>query len=424
MEFHRNTNDKSCKKAESVRLGNFDAKIRPETLSRSPRAFRKPSSTPPYPLSALSPLNIGPPPSHCPSVPRPMMDSVFWRRDGAAVKSFVERSKPVSVADAALQKLNMVKAKAAAKLKAFDDDGDDNAVEETTPVPEEVSNLTKRIAAATEQLTDERAAANVYASIKEAIEGMDLYRCLSPHDVSQKTQNKALVAGDLLRRANLNCILNAILCVEGGAIDAMDDSVIKSGIRDTKTVTKAGAEIPRRAQETARILRRCLQAQVELDEMNTTPERIVEMLCPELDMTAVNSLCQRIYDRTGSSARMLDYEDMDEPPVDKKKGSALTGDPNNIAGLQKCKHCEELACQTFDRAMSDEERFSVFREKHAYWVRIRPRVRDWSLSRWQMWAATRPPWFSPAAISYVPDDMIPAEVSGSELSRTSHVIVS
>ena len=73
---------------------------------------------------------------------------------------------------------------------------------------------------------------------------------------------------------------------------------------------------------------------------------------------------------------MLDYEDFDEPQVYKGRDADLAGDPNNIAGLQKCRHCEELACQTFDRP-TDEERFKVFQEKHAYWAKIRSRVKDW-----------------------------------------------
>mmetsp|Transcript_7160 Transcript_7160/g.14078 ORF Transcript_7160/g.14078 Transcript_7160/m.14078 type:complete len:798 (-) Transcript_7160:63-2456(-) len=336
----------------------------------------------------------------------------IWLRDSGAVKSFVAHSKVVSHADRILANVFRLAAKEAAKLKALSDDLDEEkeVSEEPDNAPEAVKNLTKQIATASEALTDERVALNVCESLIEACEGEDAYGVLSPHYAEKKRNNPntPLVPGAVLSRSNLNSIVNAILCVEGGAIDFTDESIMKSSVEDTKTVTKAGVVIPRRAQEVARILRKCLVNQVESDEIETTPDRIREMLCPELDMSQVQSLCQRIYDRTGSSARMLDYEDIDEPQVYRGRDADLAGDPNNIAGLQKCRHCEELASQTFDRP-TDEERFKIFQEKHAYWARIRSRVKDWSLSRWQIWATTRPPWFSPKDISFVPDDMIPAE---------------
>ena len=227
------------------------------------------------------------------------MQTAIWLRDSGEVKNFVDRSKVVSFADASLEKINVLTAKAAAKLKALADegDGDDEEAtsEESDKVPEAAKNMTKQIAAAAQALTDERVALNVCESLIEACEGEDAYGVLSPHYASLKLNNPGtpLVPGEVLSRSNLNSILNAILCVEGGAINSMDESVIKSSVRDIKTVTKAGVVIPRRAQEVARILRKCLVAQVELDEMNTTPDRIVEMLCPELDMAQVQSLCQR-----------------------------------------------------------------------------------------------------------------------------------
>lgn len=101
----------------------------------------------------------------------------------------------------------------------------------------------------------------------------------------------------------------------------------------------------------------------------------MEALCPELDIKEVNRLIKRIYDRTGSSARIRELEDADQPVGFQGTYSLLDGDPNNLAGVNKCPNCVKEACAFYlEVGFTDEERFSVFRRKAANWKSIEHQV--------------------------------------------------
>ena len=126
-----------------------------------------------------------------------------------------------------------------------------------------------------------------------------------------------------------------------------------------------------------------------------------------MDLKEVTRLIKRIYDRTGSSARIRELEDIDKPMGYHGASSALDGDPNNIGGVVKCPNCAKDACSAFLDAMSDEERFSVFTHKRANWKNIENHVRDFCFARWEQWATARPYWFNPQTVAFVPDNFIP-----------------
>jgi len=189
--------------------------------------------------------------------------------------------------------------------------------------------------------TEDKIATNVEKALSSGCEGHDVYNVISKSEA--KGINAQLKPGAVLMRADLEALINCVVGHAGGVIDLDDRCVATAKVEDSNTTNKRGVVIPKMAQELARVLKRKVAARVELDQLRTTPQRIVDALCPELEggLKEVTRLIRRIYDRTGSSARIKELEDADEPVAYQGTTSALQGDPNNIGGVQKCPNCEK-----------------------------------------------------------------------------------
>ena len=70
----------------------------------------------------------------------------------------------------------------------------------------------------------------------------------------------------------------------------------------------------------------------------------------------------------------------------------------------------QYAIQLFRESTSDESRFdAVFGNHKSYREPIKHEVKTWLAERYPIWQLERPVWFSEAAISLIPDDMLSKE---------------
>mmetsp|Transcript_51946 Transcript_51946/g.62460 ORF Transcript_51946/g.62460 Transcript_51946/m.62460 type:complete len:738 (+) Transcript_51946:59-2272(+) len=131
-------------------------------------------------------------------------------------------------------------------------------------------------------------------------------------------------AGSMLSRMLLGGIINGISGKEGGVVEP--------------TLRPDVSKLPAELVSWARTLKLALVAKLEMDMMESTMPRIVEILCPEVSMAEVNAIRKRVYDTvvlrrgTGSSevANSLESEDL---PV------AARNSVHDIDKWKKCKVC-------------------------------------------------------------------------------------
>lgn len=159
----------------------------------------------------------------------------------------------------------------------------------------------------------------------------DTFNILDPS--FSKGKDQIHTPGAILSRMSLNGILNAIHGTPGGVFE---DPTSSSGIpKPELSNVKISADHIR----IGRHLIRAITARVEMDMLNSTPSRIVEMLCPEMTMTDVENVRKRIYNTvimgkgTHSSAAAAALEGEEDVPVAAKVAQ------HDLDKFKKCATC-------------------------------------------------------------------------------------
>ena len=79
--------------------------------------------------------------------------------------------------------------------------------------------------------------------------------------------------------------------------------------------------------------------------------------------------------------------------------------------------------RNFDTSKTDSEKFVVFAYHRSYYKSFEGKLKDWLIANWANWEEEKPDWFTAAAISRVPIDMLPpklvADLGGVEGARRS-----
>ena len=71
---------------------------------------------------------------------------------------------------------------------------------------------------------------------------------------------------------------------------------------------------------------------------------------------------------------------------------------------------KQYTVHRFRQEQSDELKFEIFRRTRAHWRAIEGEVREWVKERYPVWKLESPAWFTPLAISEIPDDILPKDV--------------
>jgi hypothetical protein len=155
----------------------------------------------------------------------------------------------------------------------------------------------------------------------------DAYNILDP-SVS-KGVDIVHVTGAIIARLTIGGLINALAGQPGGVVDttsakSLDGSEIATK-KETPIATAQNATMGV-IQAKSQGLSHLVGARLEVDMMQSTPKRIVEMLCPELTISEIAGVRRRIYDTvilgkgTNASANAEALENKDELPVAARTG--------------------------------------------------------------------------------------------------------
>ncbi len=157
--------------------------------------------------------------------------------------------------------------------------------------------------------------------------GRDAYNILDPS--FSKGADVVHVPGAIIARLTIGGLINALAGQYGGVVDTtstrpLDGSDIASK-KDTLIATAQKATMGM-INAKAMGLSHVISARLEIDMMQSTPKRIVEMLCPELTVSEILGVRRRIYDTvilgkgTNASANAEALENKDDLPVAARTG--------------------------------------------------------------------------------------------------------
>lgn len=155
----------------------------------------------------------------------------------------------------------------------------------------------------------------------------DTFHILDPS--FSKGKDQVHTPGAILSRLALHGVINAIHGAVGGVFEDPTNHSMPSPDK----------KIPLEEVRWAQKLLRAVNARVEMDMLNSTPSRIVEMLCPEMSMADVETIRKRIYQTvilgkgTNSSAAAAALEGEEDVPVAAKVAQ------HDIDKFKKCSTC-------------------------------------------------------------------------------------
>ena len=128
------------------------------------------------------------------------------------------------------------------------------------------------------------------------------------------------VPGAILTRISLGGMINAMAGVVNGVVNVNTSEALNPTQEDALIPTAQNHNISQ-LKTFATALTRSIKARLEMDMMDSTPARIVEMLCPEVTPDEMRSIRRRIYDTvvlgkgTNSSANAAALERDEDLPV-------------------------------------------------------------------------------------------------------------
>lgn len=182
---------------------------------------------------------------------------------------------------------------------------------------------------------------NLIQALQYASSNNDTFNILDPSFI--RGQNIVHTPGAILSRLSLAGVINAISGKPGGIFD------------DPTTTEAPPSDYPAENLKWARTFSRIVLAKIEIDMLESTPSRIVEMLCPDLGLNEVSAIRKRIYATvmlgkgTGSSAQAAALEGEEDVPVAAKIAQ------HDSEKFKKCKNCgnNDQASFVLDRKNGD-----------------------------------------------------------------------
>jgi len=167
----------------------------------------------------------------------------------------------------------------------------------------------------------------------------DVYRILDPSFA--RGTDVVHLPGSMLSRLTYGGLLNALAGQEGGLVDATSAQLIHTS-----------SSIPVELKMMAKVLQRAVSAKVEMDMLDSTCDRIVEMLCQDLSPVEFAAIRKRVYltvilgRGTGGSAIANALEQADDLPVAGR---------THVEQYYKCKDCNnnDQASFVLDRKNGD-----------------------------------------------------------------------
>ena len=155
----------------------------------------------------------------------------------------------------------------------------------------------------------------------------DAYHILDPSIAQGK--DISYLPGGIVSRLTLGGLINGLAGHLGGIVDVCTGiPMVPELLKDKNTTIPTAAHQSLHQLENifAKALHHSIHARLEMDVLNSTPSRIVEMLCPEVNMQDIHAIRKRIYDTvilgrgTHSSAAASSLEGSEDLPYAAKVG--------------------------------------------------------------------------------------------------------
>lgn len=175
------------------------------------------------------------------------------------------------------------------------------------------------------------------SSVPPVEPGRDKYNIL---DTSFAQGEKVVhLPGAILARLTMGGWINALAGEIFGVVNVHTSKPIKEGMTNETPLEAAGGLTLGDIRKRAALMSQVISARLEMDMMESTPKRIVEMLCPEVTMAEIVGIRKRIYDTvilgkgTNASANAAALENEEALPVAARVGM------HDIDKFKRCKVC-------------------------------------------------------------------------------------
>lgn len=155
----------------------------------------------------------------------------------------------------------------------------------------------------------------------------DAYHILDPSIAQGK--DISYLPGAIISRLTLGGLINGLAGHLTGVVDVCSSIPILPELsrdKNTPIPTAANQSLHQLENIYAKALHHSIHARLEMDVLNSTPGRIVDMLCPEVSMQEIQTIRKRIYDTvvlgkgTHSSATVASLEGTEDLPLAAKVG--------------------------------------------------------------------------------------------------------
>jgi len=156
-------------------------------------------------------------------------------------------------------------------------------------------------------------------------------------------------AGAILMRLTPPGLVNALASARGGVVDPENGKILTpepaadgstpAAMEETTIIPTASNLTIAQLRKKSKDLHRAISARLEMDMMEATPGRVVEMMCPEVTQHEIMAIRRRIYDTvvlgrgTNSSASAAALEGGEDLPVAARVGV------HDVEKFQRCKVC-------------------------------------------------------------------------------------
>jgi len=166
----------------------------------------------------------------------------------------------------------------------------------------------------------------------------DIYNILDPKVV--QSQNFVRVPGAILSRLTIGGLINALVGKVGGIVNPVNASPLNPKLDVIAISNEFDITLTQLKNVQAKQLDSIISAKVEMDMLNSIPSRIVDILCPEVNMSEIMAIRKRIYNTvvlgrgTNASASAVASEGTDNMPVAARAGL------HDIDKFKMCKICK------------------------------------------------------------------------------------
>jgi len=148
--------------------------------------------------------------------------------------------------------------------------------------------------------------------------------------------NVVFTPGSVVSRLNVGGWINGLSGVQGGLVDAAITSL----------TTNTSKKVPKRLEKLAHALHRATCAKLEIDMLESTPLRIVELLCPEVSMQEITNIRRRIYDTVvlgkGMQQLQQQHQQLQDKLVEEEGEDLLVAalkPSSEVEKWHRCKNC-------------------------------------------------------------------------------------